>query len=267
MYEVNWRVCEIWRSFRYYVDKGNRTCHFDLHLHFHSRMAPLYDVFPRTFGWPGTRYFVSQLALTANTLRNHLIFRPSMVLYGQIVSGKHGQQLGGKDYGVAKEQTADWRAWLGFCDVVGKWELVKTPLVYLYTVDIWSHYQLESVQDFVQQLCLTKKQPLFLGGKPFMWFSKSNNFRWFFRFGQSSGLKNLEIWCTDGTRWWWLCSRAFNLRFWFSVQGKLVTVIWLIWGCGKRLPRFLETPKIDLFQRSCFATHSGQPEDNVNNYS
>lgn len=55
-----------------------------------------------------TRYFVSQLGLTANTLRNHLlIFRPSMVLYGQIVSGKHGQQLGGKAYGVAKEQTAD----------------------------------------------------------------------------------------------------------------------------------------------------------------
>jgi len=57
---------------------------------------------------PGPVIFASQLGLTANSLRNHLlIFRPSMVLHGQIVSGKHGQQLGGKYYGVAKEQTAD----------------------------------------------------------------------------------------------------------------------------------------------------------------
>ena len=49
IYEVNWGVHEICRSFRYYVDKGSGE---------HSGMALLYDVFPRTFGWPGTPLFL-----------------------------------------------------------------------------------------------------------------------------------------------------------------------------------------------------------------
>ena len=119
------------------------------------------------FGWPSwdQAIFVSQLGLNANSLRNHLlIFRPSMFLRGQIVSGKHGQQLGGKASGVAKEQTADWRAWLGFCDVVGKWELVKTPLVYLDIFGVITN--LNRCRSILSINCVSQRNNLlFLGGK------------------------------------------------------------------------------------------------------
>lgn len=87
-----------------------------------------------------------------------------------------------------------WTLWC--CWQVGACQNTSCLLRY-----IWSHYQLESMQvHFVHQLCLTKKQPLiFRGGKPFMWFSKRNNFRMIFlHHGWQTWRFGAQMWAPDG---------------------------------------------------------------------
>lgn len=226
IYEVNWGVHEICRSFRYHVDKGSGE----------QRNGSVVWCFSSHFlgDLPGPVIFASQLGLTANSLRNHLlIFRPSMVLHGQIVSGKHGQQLGGKYYGVAKEQTADWRAWLGLCDVVGKWELVKTPLVYLDIFGVITN--LNRCRSILSINCVSQRNSLlFLGGENHSCgFPSVTTSEWFFCI-TADKLGDLVHRC--GHQMVMAVVKGVQpVWFLFGLQGKLVTVIWLIWwGCGKR---------------------------------
>ena len=157
IYEVNWGVHEICRSFRYHVDKGSGV---------HSGMALLYDVFPRTFGWPSrARYFCVTTWFDCEQFARSSPHFPSFHVFTwpncfrQTRSTAWRKSLWSCKGADCRLKSVAWILWC--CWQVGVCQNTSCLLRY-----IWSHYQLESVQvHFVHQLCLTKKQPLIFRGE------------------------------------------------------------------------------------------------------